>query len=118
MGVVALSLVASACGGKKADESGDSGPTLAEKGLTAQDGESGLADAGDPQRGGTLIYGVEADTDSYCLSEGQLAISGMMVVRAFYDTLVVPNAEGDYVPYLAKSIDHNDAYDEWTLTLR
>lgn len=118
-GALALSLLASACGGKKADDANsDGGDVLADKRLTAADGESGLADAGDPVRGGTLLYGVEADTGSYCLAEGQLAISGMMVVRALYDTLTVPNAEGDYVPYLAKSVEPNETYDEWTITLR
>src|SRR5690606_34609573 len=38
--------------------------------------------------------------------------------RAIYDTLTVPNAEGDYVPYLAQSIEPNDDYTEWTITVR
>jgi peptide/nickel transport system substrate-binding protein len=42
----------------------------------------------------------------------------MMVVRAVYDTLTVPNAEGDYVPYLAESITHDDAYQTWDIVLR
>ena len=70
-----------------------------------QAGESGLADAGKPKRGGKLIYGLEAETGGgYCLAEGQLAISGIMVARAFYDTLTVPNDKGEYVPYLAKTV--------------
>ena len=74
--------------------------------LTSDTVESGLAEAGKPVRGGKLIYGLEADTaGGFCLPEGQLAISGMMVVRAIYDTLTVPNSKGEYVPYLAKS-DH------------
>jgi len=105
------SLVATSCGGAKTDPRAD-------KHGGDYDGESGLAEAGRPQRGGTLTYGVEADTTDYCLPEAQLAISGMLVVRAVYDTLTVPNATGDYVPYLAKSISHNATYDEWTIGLR
>jgi peptide/nickel transport system substrate-binding protein len=41
-----------------------------------------------------------------------------MVVRAVYDTLTVPNAEGDYVPYLAESITHDDAYQTWDIVVR
>ena len=115
---LAFTLLASACGGSKAGEK-DTGADFKSAGLDAEAGESGLADAGDPQRGGTIVYGLEADsTGGYCLPEGQLAISGMMVVRAFYDTLTVPNAEGDYVPYLAKAVTPNDDYTEWTIELR
>ncbi|MCB0976301.1 MAG: ABC transporter substrate-binding protein [Acidimicrobiales bacterium] len=116
LGLLALSLVATSCGGKKEGETNE--VSLKEKHLTAADGESGLAEAGKPVRGGTLKYGVEADTASYCLPEAQLAISGMLVVRALYDTLTVPNEKGEYVPYLAQKLDHNATYDEWTITLR
>ncbi|WP_421120002.1 ABC transporter substrate-binding protein [Aquihabitans daechungensis] len=116
--VLALGLVASACGGTKANDK-KSDVKLSEKGLTAEAGESGLEDAGEPKRGGTIVYGVEADSSSgYCLPEAQLAISGMMVVRGIYDTLTVPNAAGDYVPYLAKSVEPNDDFTEWTITVR
>lgn len=124
-GLLAVSLTAAACGGASSSDSsngddGDGGAseTLEDRGLTAAAGESGLDEAGEPVRGGKLIYGVEADSNSFCLSEGQLAISGMLVVRAVYDTLTIPNAEGEYVPYLAKAVTPNDAYDEWTIELR
>lgn len=116
-GFVALTLIASACGGTKSGDEETSDVT--EKNLTAEYGESGLADAGEPKRGGKLIYGLEADTNGgFCLSEGQLAIAGMMVVRAVYDTLTVPNAEGGYSPYLAKSVTPNDDFTEWNIELR
>ena len=120
-GVLVLSLLVSGCGGAKKGSDGASGggPKLSDEGLTAEAGESGLDEAGKPKRGGKLIYGLEADTNGgFCLSEGQLAISGMMVVRAVYDTLTVPNAEGDYVPYLAKSITHDDAFQTWDIVIR
>jgi peptide/nickel transport system substrate-binding protein len=82
--------------------------------------ESGLDQAGKPVRGGQLVYGLEAEvgTTGYCLPEAELAISGMQVARALYDTLTVPDEKGDYVPYLAKAIDHDDSYKEWTISLR
>ena len=51
-------------------------------------------------------YGVAAETSGgFCLPEAQLAISGEVVVRAIYDTLTIPNSKGEYVPYLAESVD-------------
>jgi peptide/nickel transport system substrate-binding protein len=114
--LLAVSVALTACGGTKAGQ-GDKATKDAQAVL--HEPETNLANAGKPQRGGNLIYGVEADTSGgFCLPEGQLAISGMLVVRAVYDTLTVPNANGDYVPYLAKSISHNAKYDEWTIGLR
>ncbi len=120
-GLLTMSLLVAACGGTSSDdaerEEGESG--LESQGLTAEAGESGLDEAGDPVRGGTLTYGQEADTNGgFCLPEAQLAISGMMVVRAIYDTLTVPNAEGEFVPYLAESVEPNDDFTEWTIAVR
>ena len=42
----------------------------------------------------------------------------MMVVRAIYDTLTVPNDKGEYVPYLAESVEPNDDYTEWDIKVR
>ena len=76
--LVAL-LVLAACGEGKDDDPGRPGAV------------------GDPVRGGSLTYGIEAETgDGWCLQESQLAISGIVVARAIYDTLTVPNAEGEY----------------------
>ena len=63
-------------------------------------------------------FGLEAETTNYCLSRAQLAISGIQVVAAVYDTLTVPNAKGEAVPYLAKSVEPNADFTEWTITLR
>ncbi|MCB0962608.1 MAG: ABC transporter substrate-binding protein, partial [Acidimicrobiales bacterium] len=89
-------------------------------GVTIKAIESGLAEAGEPQRGGKIVYGLEAEVGEkgYCLPESELAISGMQVARAIYDTLTVPDEQGDYVPYLAKAIEHDDAYRQWTISLR
>jgi hypothetical protein len=101
--LVALALLAG-CGGGKADR-------------TTSTGEGN--DAGQPARGGSVTYGLEAETGSgWCLPEAQLAISGIMVARAIYDPLLVPNAEGEYVPYLAESVEHDDDYTVWTITVR
>src|SRR5690349_15528886 len=45
--------------------------------------ESGLDEAGEPERGGQLVYGLEAEVSDkgYCLPEAELAISGMQVAK-------------------------------------
>ena len=67
---------------------------------------------------GSATFGLEAETTNYCLSRAQLAISGIQVVAAIYDTLTVPNTKGVAVPYLAKSVEPNADYTEWTIGLR
>ncbi len=126
--LVALALLAAACGGASGGGGtggGSAGGTdsgakkAGDLKLTAEDGESGLAKAGKAKRGGKLVYALEAESsDGFCLSDAQLAISGMMVVRAIYDTLTVPNAAGGYSPYLAKAVTPNKDFTEWTITLR
>ena len=104
--MLALALIAAACGG--GGDSGDGG-----------DGASGEGDAGEPTPGGRVVYGLEAETtDGWCLPEAQLAISGIMVTDAIYDTLTRPNAEGEVEPWLAETVESNDDYTEWTIGLR
>jgi peptide/nickel transport system substrate-binding protein len=73
---------------------------------------------GKPKSGGTITYGLEAPTTNFCLPNAQLAISGIMVTTAVYDTLTVPDKDGKYVPYLAQSVDHSPDYMSWTIKLR
>jgi peptide/nickel transport system substrate-binding protein len=83
------------------------------------DGASTDEDAGPPQSGGKVIFGLEAETtNGWCLPEGQLAISGIMVARALYDTLTAPDGDGNFVPFLAQSVTPNDDFTEWTIELR
>ncbi len=92
--LLAISMLAAACGGGDDSSNGD--------------GDSG---SGTPVYGGEVIYGLEAETSGgWCLPEAQLAISGIQVARSIYDTLTAPNAEGEYVPFLAESVEPNDDY--------
>lgn len=101
--ILALGMVAAACGG--GDDDGDAGGT-------------GDEDAGTPTPGGRVVYGLEAETlDGWCLPEAQLAIGGIQVATAVYDTLTRPNAEGEYEPWLAESVESNDDGSQWTITL-
>src|SRR5581483_5033144 len=72
-----------------------------------------------PVMGGSVVYAQEAeDAGGLCLPEAQLDISGINYARTIYDTLTAPNDKGDFVPFLAKSVDHNADFTEWTIGLR
>ena len=83
-GVMVLSLLAG-CG----KDAGADKPSN----TRAVKGESGLASAGDPVRGGRLVYAIEGESDGFCLPEAQLAISGTMVRTATQPS----SASGDTV---------------------
>ncbi len=103
--LLALSMVAAACGGDDSSGGGD------------QDEQS--EEAGDPTPGGKVVYALEAENSGgWCLAEGQLAIAGIQVARAIYDTLTVPDEDANYVPFLAESVEPNAEFTEWTIKVR
>lgn len=104
---LALALITTACA------SVSSGSTL------PSGGDDDDAGAGPPQYGGRMVYGLEAETtNGWCLQEGQLAIAGIQVARSIYDTLTVPDGDGEFVPFLAESVTSNPQFTEWTIRLR
>lgn len=99
--VGALALVSAACSG------GDGGRRI------------GGSEAGEPIAGGELVYALEAETTGgWCLPEATLALSGIQVVRAIYDTLTTPDDQGGFSPYLAESVEHDESFTHWTVVLR
>ncbi len=97
--LVVLALIVTSCGGGD-DEAG-----------------SGAADRGEPQRGGSITVGVEAETNSWLPGEAALG-AGLSVALSFYDPLMARDADGVVQPFLAESIEPNEDYTEWVLTLR
>lgn len=71
-----------------------------------------------PQYGGTLVVGLEAETNSGLNPvTAQAAVSGHIVFRALYDTLTIEGADGQMLPNLLESFSSNEDFTEWTLTL-
>ena len=70
-----LVIVAAACGGSSSSKS------------SGGSSSSGSGSGGTPKPGGSITYGLEGKTTDFCLPTAQLAISGIMVVTAVYDTL-------------------------------
>lgn len=106
-----ISLVAAACGGNDDDDEGAEG----EGGIVENEEEE---EAGDPVMGGTLNYGVEAESAGWQPCVDSFSESGTIVMRALYDTLTARSAEGEIEPYLAEIIESNDELTEWTVKLR
>ena len=71
------------------------------------------------QRAVRVTFALPAETSGgWCLQEGQLAISGIQVARAIYDTLTVPDVDEKYMPFLAESVTPNADCTVWTIKLR
>jgi peptide/nickel transport system substrate-binding protein len=97
----AIAVVVAACGG------------------TVGGGSGAARNEGVPRSGGSITYALDGKTTNFCIPSAQLAISGIMVANAVYDTLTVPTRDPmKYAPYLARDVAANAAYDRWTITLR
>ena len=93
---------------------GDEAPTG-----TVSAGERTSEDAGEPVKGGTLVYGQEADTaNPWAPYRASCATSCRAVLKAISDPLFSEDLDGKPVPYLLESIEHNDDYTEWTMHVR
>ena len=110
--LAAGSILAAACGGGDDDDEADGDGSGGATDTTA------LADL-DPVPGGSLIYGLEADTSTPWTPQNSVcAISCHMVMRTVYDTLTMYGEDGEVRPYLAESIEPNDDFTEWTIVPR
>ncbi len=110
--VIVMAMVAAACGD---DDSGDAGaPDTGDDTTTTTE----AVDDGEPQPGGSITVGLEAETNSWMPGQGNFSNPGINVALAIYDPLLRRDDSGEPTPYLTESIEANDELDEWTLTLR
>ncbi len=112
--LLALGLVAVACGGSDDTGGGGSGGGDDE---AATDGDP---DEGtEPVRGGSLVYAREAETSSPWTPAQMICdTSCHQAVRGIFDTLTFADDNGDPHPYLLESYEPNATFDEWTFTAR
>ena len=72
-----------------------------------------------PVYGGTLIFGVEAETqDGWNPATTQCAVSCHTVMRAIFDPLTINDADGVPQPYLLESFEANEDFTVWTFRMR
>ncbi|SOC49792.1 peptide/nickel transport system substrate-binding protein [Blastococcus aggregatus] len=107
-GLVGLLLGTAACGG--GDDSEGSDPSSA--------GGGGISEQGEPVEGGEITVGLEAETNSWLPGEYGGANAGTTVAYAIYDPLMKRTEDGEIKPYLAESMEPNEDFTAWTLTLR
>jgi peptide/nickel transport system substrate-binding protein len=86
--------------------------------VTISSGERRPEDPPDPVQGGTLVYGLEADSaNAWAPYRTSCVTSCLAVLRGISDSLFAVDADGNVVPYLVESVEHNDDYTQWTLHL-
>ena len=73
---------------------------------------------GDPVAGGTLRYALEADVDGINPTSSALSSPGLMMGNAVFDTLTAATVDGEFVPYLAESVEPDADFRVWTVKLR
>ncbi len=71
-----------------------------------------------PVRGGSVIVGTSSEVDGFNPLKSQWSGPAYQIGRTVLDPLVVMDTEGNWQPYLAKSITPNADFTTWTFELR
>ncbi len=80
-------------------------------------GRNGITKA-TPKKGGSLVFGVDAEEQGFDPTQGRFDEVGVMYARTVFDPLTIVLTNGDWSPYLAQSVVPNASYTAWTITLR
>lgn len=76
------------------------------------------AKANQPKPGGSITYGIEAETDGFDPTNNRWAISGLMIANAVLDPIAAFDDNKQPQPYLAEKFEHSDDYRSWTIKSR
>ena len=85
--------------------------------VTNGPGRNGVTKA-TPKKGGSLVFGVDAEEQGFDPTQGRFDEVGVMYARTVFDPLTIVLTNGDWAPYLAESVVPNSSYTAWTITLR
>jgi peptide/nickel transport system substrate-binding protein len=80
-------------------------------------GRNGVTKA-TPKKGGSLVFGVDAEEQGFDPTQGRFDEVGVMYARTVFDPLTIVLTNGDWAPYLAESVVPNSSYTSWTVTVR
>ena len=72
----------------------------------------------EPVSGGTLRWGIEAESDGLNPTASALSASGRTMAYAIFDTIAKMDEDGDGIEWLAESWETNSDCTQWTITLR
>ncbi|MDZ7731723.1 MAG: ABC transporter substrate-binding protein [Acidimicrobiia bacterium] len=106
-------LLATACGGGDDGDGGEAG-----SGGGGEQTSFTIAADGDPEPGGAVEFGLEAETDGWDPVNNRWAASGHTVALAVFDPLAAYDEEGEPQPYLAQDLVPNDDFTSWDIVLR
>ena len=110
-----IALIAGACG--SSDDDGDGGG--ATEGTAPElSADVTIAPEGDPTPGGSVVYGLEAESDGYDPTSNRFAPAGTIIGLAVYDPLAAFDENNQPEPYLAESMTPSSDFLTWTLTAR
>ena len=96
------------------EETADTTPVVAEGEVDT----TVVAETETPVYGGSLSMGLEAEANGFRPWEDGCAEPCVNIARTFFDVLIQQNADGEYEGYLAESIEPNEDFTVWTMTLR
>jgi peptide/nickel transport system substrate-binding protein len=71
-----------------------------------------------PKKGGSLVFGVDAEESGFDPTQARYDEVGVMYARTVFDPLTIVTADGGWAPYLAQSVTSNATFTSWTITLR
>ncbi len=80
-------------------------------------GRNGISTA-KPKKGGSLVFGVDAEESGFNPTTARFDEVGVMYARTVFDPLAIIDAKGTWQPYLAQSITSNADNTAWTITVR
>jgi ABC-type transport system substrate-binding protein len=80
-------------------------------------GRNGISHA-TPKKGGSLVFGVDAEEQGFDPTQARFDEVGVMYARTVFDPLTIVTNSGGWAPYLAESVTPNASYTTWTVTLR
>ena len=102
-----------------ATDGGDDGEGDGETEATVPDVDTSVVEEeGEAVYGGTVTIGLEADATGLRPWEDSCSSPCYTIMRSIYDPLFDQTSEGTYEPFLAESIESNDDFTVWTMTLR
>lgn len=73
---------------------------------------------GTPRKGGSLVFGVEAEEQGFDPATGRFDETGILYARTVFDPLTILADDGSVQPYLAQQVTPNGDYSVWTITPR
>jgi ABC-type transport system substrate-binding protein len=114
-GLMALVLVAAACGSAKSSTTAGQKPSGATVTTT---GDVIVKTAGAPKYGGSLVYAVEGESDGWNPTSARWTEPALTEAGTVFDPLAAWGPNYDAEPYLAQSFTHSADYTTWDIKLR